>query len=80
MLRIAVVEDNDRDRKVITDAIATFEKEENENFHISEFHNAMDFLEQRKTDFRLFLWIFRCPIWMVWRLQGNSGKEIQRPY
>lgn len=61
MLRIAVVEDNDRDRKVITDAIATFEKEENENFHISEFHNAMDFLEQRKTDFQIVFMDIQMP-------------------
>lgn len=43
MLRIAIVEDNDTDREIITDALGRFETEENEHFSITEFHDAMDF-------------------------------------
>ena len=46
MLRIAIVEDNDTDREIITDALGRFETEENEHFSITEYHDAMDFLEQ----------------------------------
>ena len=51
MLRVAVVEDNDTDKKIIMESLGRFALEENEHFNISEFHDAMDFLEQRKTDF-----------------------------
>ena len=70
MLRIAIVEDNDTDRKVVIDAIATFEKEENENFHISDFHDAMDFLEQRKTDFQI--------VFMDIQMPYMDGLELSR--
>ena len=48
MLRIAVVEDNDRDRKVITDAIAIFEKEENETFTFQNFMTPWIFWNREK--------------------------------
>lgn len=41
MLRIAIVEDNDTDREIITDALGRFETEENEHFSITEFHDAV---------------------------------------
>ena len=35
MLRIAIVEDNDTDREIITDELVRFEPEENEQFSIT---------------------------------------------
>lgn len=78
MLRVAVVEDNDTDKKIIMESLGRFALEENEHLNISEFHDAMDFLEQRKQIFRSYLWIFRCHIWMGLRRRGSCGNEIQR--
>ena len=75
MLRVAVVEDNDTDKKIIMESLGRFALEENEHFNISEFHDAMDFLEQRKTDFQV---VFICHIWMDLRRRGSFGSEIQR--
>ena len=61
MLRIAIVEDNDTDREIITDALGRFETEENEHFSITEFHDAMDFLEQRKMDFQMVFMDIQMP-------------------
>ena len=62
MLRIAIVEDNDTDREIITDALGRFETEENEHFSITEFHDAMDFLEQRKMDFQMVFMDIQMPV------------------
>ena len=43
MLRVAVVEDNDTDKKIIMESLGRFALEENEHLNISEFHDAMDF-------------------------------------
>ena len=61
MLRIAIVEDNDSDREIIADALGRFETEENEHFSITEFHDAMDFLEQRKMDFQMVFMDIQMP-------------------
>ena len=61
MLRIAIVDDNDTDREIITDALGRFETEENEHFSITEFHDAMDFLEQRKMDFQMVFMDIQMP-------------------
>ena len=61
MLRVAVVEDNDTDKKIIMESLGRFALEENEHFNISEFHDAMDFLEQRKTDFQIVFMDIQMP-------------------
>ena len=74
MLRIAIVEDNDTDREIITDALGRFETEENEHFSITEFHDAMDFLEQRKMDFQMVFMDIQMPY-----MDGNK-KDIKLVY
>lgn len=50
MLRIAVVEDDRRDRMSVVECLRRFEREEKEEIEIEEFGNGVDFLEERRMD------------------------------
>ena len=43
------------------ESLGRFALEENEHLNISEFHDAMDFLEQRKTDFQIVFMDIQMP-------------------
>lgn len=53
MLRAAIVEDQKKDRQELARVLARFSAESGEQIQITEFHDAMDFLEQRKADFHM---------------------------
>lgn len=61
MIRAAVVENDKKDRQELAEAIRRFSKEEKVHIEISEFHDAMDFLEERKQDFQMVFMDIQMP-------------------
>ena len=53
MIRIAIVEDNDKEAKALTNLLERYGKDHDMEFHIKVFEHALRFLDQYQPDYEL---------------------------